>query len=153
MDIDFLYMEYCLELAKKAASNGDVPVGAIVIDSDGEIIGEGYNCRERNASSLAHAELIAIEEASKTLGSWRLSGCTLYVTLEPCAMCAGAAVNSRIERVVFGAYDKRFGACGSCFNLFEQGLNHTPQIIGELMQEECSKILTEFFKRLREKSR
>lgn len=147
-----MYMRRCLELARTAAQNGDVPVGAVVVnDITGEIIGEGYNRRELDRSSLSHAELIALDKASKTLGGWRLINCTLYVTLEPCAMCAGAVVNSRIGRVVYGADDYRFGACGSCFDLFSQGLNHTPKILRGVMKEQCSQILSDFFKELRER--
>lgn len=153
---DEKYMLRCIELAKLAAQNGDVPVGAVVVRkfSDGEreceeIVGEGYNRREFDRSSLSHAEIIAIDEASKKLGGWRLVGCTLYVTLEPCAMCAGAVVNGRVERVVYGADDFRFGACGSCFDLFSQGLNHTPEITRGVLKEECAALLKDFFKTLR----
>ncbi|MCD7741921.1 MAG: tRNA adenosine(34) deaminase TadA [Ruminococcus sp.] len=149
MNEDERYMRRCIELANQARKNGDVPVGALVVNRDGEIVGEGFNCRERDKSSLCHAELIAIDEASKCLHGWRLIGCTLYVTLEPCAMCAGAVVNSRIERVVYGTKDNRFGACGTCFNLFEQGLNHTPEIVGGVLQGECASLLTDFFRELR----
>ena len=146
------YMLRCIRLAEKAAENGDVPVGAIVVKrSTGEIVGEGYNRREADKSSLSHAELIAIDQASKRLGGWRLVDCALYVTLEPCAMCAGAIVNSRVERVVFGAYDMRFGACGSLFDLFGQGLNHTPEITRGVMKDECVKLLKDFFAELRKK--
>ncbi len=153
---DEKYMRRCIELAKLAAQNGDVPVGAVVVrrSSDGEteceeIVGEGFNRRELDRSSLSHAELIAIDEASKKLGGWRLVGCTLYVTLEPCAMCAGAIVNGRVERVVYGADDHRFGACGSCFDLFSQGLNHTPEITRGVLKDECAALLKDFFKALR----
>lgn len=148
---DEYYMRRCIELAALAAENGDVPVGAVVVKrSTGEIVGEGYNRREFDRSSLSHAELIAIEAASKRLGGWRLIGCELFVTLEPCAMCAGAVVNSRIERVVFGADDLRFGACGSRFDLFGQGLNHTPKVERGLLSEECAALMKDFFRRLRE---
>jgi tRNA(adenine34) deaminase len=151
---DEMYMRYCIRLAEIAAENGDVPVGAAVVNmTTGEIVGEGYNCREKTKSSLAHAELIAIEQASKKLGGWRLVNCTLYVTLEPCAMCAGAIVNSRVERVVYGADDFRFGACGSCFDLFSQGLNHTPTVEKGLLGEECAGLLKDFFKKLRERKK
>lgn len=150
---DIRYMLRCLELARIAAENGDVPVGAVIVkQSTGEIVGEGCNRREADRSSLSHAELIAIDAASKRLGGWRLIDCALYVTLEPCAMCAGAIVNSRIERVVFGAYDLRFGACGSLFDLFGQGLNHTPQLTGGVMREECAALMKEFFKALRDRN-
>ncbi len=147
---DEKYMRRCLELARLAAVNGDVPVGAAVVkQSTGEIIGEGFNRRELDRSPLAHAEIAAINQASETLGGWRLIDCVLYVTLEPCAMCAGAIVNSRIERLVYGADDYRFGACGSCFDLFGQGLNHTPLIEKGVLKEQCSQTLTDFFRQLR----
>ncbi len=150
MDKDEIYMRRCIELAKLAAEKGDVPVGAVVVrQSDGEIVGEGFNRRELDRSSLSHAELIAIDEASKRLGGWRLVDCALYVTLEPCAMCAGAIVNSRVERVVFGADDLRFGACGSCFDLFSQGLNHTPEVTRGVLKDECVMLLKDFFRELR----
>lgn len=149
---DEYYMRRCIELAKQAAGYGDVPVGAVVVrQSDGEIIGEGFNRRERDKFALSHAEMTAIAEASKKLGGWRLIDCVLYVTLEPCVMCAGAVVNSRIERVVYGADELRFGACGSLFNVFEQGLNHTPQVTRGVMKEECVKLLKDFFRELRSK--
>ena len=150
---DEYYMQRCIELAKIAAENGDVPVGAVVVkQSSGEIVGEGFNRREKDRSSLSHAELIAIAEASKRLGGWRLIDCALYVTLEPCVMCAGAAVNSRIERVVFGADELRFGACGSLFNVFEQGLNHTPAVTRGVMKDECVGLLKDFFGKLRNRT-
>lgn len=152
MSNDEIYMRRCIELARIAAGFGDVPVGAVVVKkSTGEIVGEGFNRRERDKSSLSHAELIAIDQASARLGGWRLIDCELYVTLEPCAMCAGAIVNSRIERVVYGANDFRFGACGSCFNLFEQGLNHLPQLEGGVLGDECAELMKSFFRELREK--
>lgn len=152
MERDEMYMCRCIELAKLAAENGDVPVGAVVVrQSDGEIVGEGFNRRELDRSSLSHAELIAIDAASKKLGGWRLIDCALYVTLEPCAMCAGAIVNSRIERVVFGADDLRFGACGSCFDIFSQGLNHTPEVTRGVLKEECVGLLKDFFRELRKR--
>ena len=147
---DEFYMRRCIELAETAAQFGDVPVGAVVVrQSDGEIVGEGFNRRERDRSSLAHAELIAIAEASKKLGGWRLVDCALYVTLEPCVMCAGAIVNSRVERVVFGADELRFGACGSLFDVFSQGLNHTPQVTRGVLKDECAALLKDFFRGLR----
>ena len=147
---DESYMRRCIELAETAAQFGDVPVGAVVVrQSDGEIVGEGFNRRERDRSPLAHAELIAIAEASKKLGGWRLVDCALYVTLEPCVMCAGAIVNSRVERVVFGADELRFGACGSLFDVFSQGLNHTPQVTRGVLKDECAALLKDFFRGLR----
>ncbi len=149
---DEFYMRRCIELAALAAENGDVPVGAVVVrQADGEIVGEGYNRREKDKSSLSHAELIAIAQASERLGGWRLVDCALYVTLEPCVMCAGAIVNSRIERVVFGADELRFGACGSLFNVFAQGLNHTPQVTRGVLKDECVMLLKDFFRELRKR--
>ena len=151
---DEYYMKKCIDLAKLAQQATDVPVGAIVVKkTTGEVIGEGYNRREADRSSLAHAELAAIAQASKKLGGWRLIDCELFVTLEPCAMCAGAIVNSRVERVVFGAFDHRFGACGSCFDLFSQGLNHKPEVVSGVLQEECSQLMKDFFRKLREEKK
>lgn len=144
------YMQRALELASKAAEIGEVPVGAVVVKKNtGEIIGEGYNRRETDKSPLAHAEILAINEASKNLGGWRLIDCDMYVTLEPCAMCAGAIINSRIEKVYFGTFDPRFGAVGSTVNLFDGRFNHCPEIESGILSEECSDIIKEFFKNLR----
>lgn len=146
------FMKYALSLAQKAGEMGEVPVGAVVVKhSTGEIVGEGYNRRETEKSPLAHAEIEAIQNASQRLGGWRLVDCDLYVTLEPCPMCTGAIINSRVERVFFGAYDKKSGACGSVVNLFDHPFNHFPEITGGVMEEECGEILSEFFKKLREK--
>lgn len=146
------FMKRALELAQIAEHMGEVPVGAVVVKrSTGEIVGEGCNRRETDKSPLAHAEIEAINEASQRLGGWRLVDCDLYVTLEPCPMCAGAIINSRVERVFFGAYDKKAGSCGSVVNLFELPFNHFPEITGGVMEEECSEILSEFFKKLRKK--
>lgn len=151
MDTDIFYMKKALELANKAAEIGEVPVGAVVVKkSNGEIVGEGYNRREVDKDSIAHAEIIAIENASEKLGGWRLIDCELFVTLEPCPMCAGAIINSRIERVVYGAMDKKAGSCGSVVNLFDLPYNHKPELTGGILSEECSSILSEFFKKLRE---
>ncbi len=156
MKNDLHYMRLALRQAKKAASLGEVPVGALIVkkEADGseKIISYGYNKRECKKNALMHAEISAIDKACKSLKSWRLSGCTLYVTLEPCPMCAGAAINSRIDRVVFGAYDKRFGACGSAVNLFQYKFNHIPELVGPIMQQECAAVLTGFFKERRKKS-
>lgn len=138
-----------LELAKKAYSLGEIPVGAIVVDGDGNIIGEGYNRRESDNSPTAHAEMLAIEKAAETLGHWRLSECTLYVTLEPCPMCAGAIINSRLKRVVYGAFDDKGGACASVVNLFELPFNHKPMVRSRVLEKECGELLTEFFYNLR----
>lgn len=141
-------MKFALENAVKAAEKGDVPVGAVIV-RDGEIIGQGRNKREEEKNALLHAEICAIDEACRKLGSWRLKGCTMYVTLEPCPMCAGAIINSRIERVVFGAYDEKAGCFGSVDNFSSKGFNHKVQIIGGFMEEDCQKILTEFFRNKR----
>ena len=143
-------MNNALELAKKAAALGEVPIGAVVV-KNGEIIGEGYNLRETNGSILAHAEIMALESAAKKLGDWRLDDCELYVTLEPCPMCAGAIINARIAEVVFGAFDKRMGSASgeSVVNLFSCGYDHKPQVFGGIREEECAKILGDFFKDLR----
>ncbi len=147
---DVAYMQRALELAQKAAELGEVPVGAVVVRKrDGKIVGEGYNLRESDKNPLAHAEIIAINEASKNLGGWRLIDCELYVTLEPCPMCCGAIINSRVERVVFGAYDKKAGSCCSVTEMFELPYNHKPELLGGVMEEECSKALSDFFKALR----
>ena len=146
------YMKMALELARQAADDGEVPVGCIVVEnSTGNILGRGRNLRESSKNPLTHAEIIAINEASKKRGAWRLIDCTLYVTLEPCPMCTGAVINSRIDRVVFGAYDLKSGACGSVVNLPALPFNHKPEVIGGGLEEECAGILSEFFKQLREK--
>ena len=144
------YMNRALELAKIAFDKGEVPVGAVVISPDGEIIGEGYNLRESSRNPLTHAEIIAINNASKQLNSWRLLDCSIYITLEPCAMCYGAIVNSRVGKIIFGAYDKKAGVCGSLINLAEVPFNHMPEVEGGFMQEECSALLSDFFRALRE---
>jgi len=140
-----LYMSAAVELAHSAAQIGEVPVGALIV-CRGEIIASAYNTRESEKNALHHAEIKAIDAACRRLGGWRLPGCELYVTLEPCPMCAGAIVNSRIERVVFGAYDKKAGAFGSVLDLNAFPLNHKPQIIGGVMQQECSSLLSDFFR-------
>ena len=144
------FMREAIYLAKRAAQIGEVPVGAVVVN-DGKIVGSGYNKREQNKNSLCHAEIEAINEACKNLSGWRLHQCELYVTLEPCPMCAGAIINSRIARVYFGAYDKKNGSCGSLVNLFELEYNHKPHYTGGLLENECSELLSEFFTSLREK--
>ena len=149
MTLDEEYMLQALQLAKKAYSIGECPVGAIVVDSDGRVIGEGYNLREQLQSPTAHAEILAIEQAAKTLGQWRLNGCTLYVTLEPCPMCAGAIMNSRLKRVVYGAFDDKNGACASVVNLFDERFTHIPYVRSRVLMQQCGDILTEFFAQLR----
>ena len=142
------FMREALALAKKAAEMGEVPVGAVVV-SKGEIIGRGYNRRETLASPLSHAEIAAISEAAKSLGSWRLTDCDLYVTLEPCPMCAGAAINARISRVFFGAYDNKAGSFGSLIDLSTVKYNHSPEIHGGILEDECKELLKNFFETLR----
>ena len=130
------------------AIEGEVPVGA-VITIDGRIVGRGRNRREKDKNALAHAELEAINEACRTLGGWRLWQCDMYVTLEPCPMCTGAIINSRIKRLVYGASDYKAGSCGSVVNLFDLPYNHKPEVTAGFMQEECAQKLTDFFKNLR----
>lgn len=142
------YMARALELAAQAAQVGDVPVGCVIV-RDGEIIGEGRNRREENGDATAHAELEAIRDACQRVGSWRLHGCTLYVTLEPCPMCAGGIINARIEQVRYGAKDEKAGACGSVLNLFEERFNHKPRIYRGPMENKCGRILQNFFEELR----
>ena len=142
---DLYFMNIALEFAKEAGERGEVPVGAIIVDKNGEIISKAYNLRETDKNAVAHAELIAIQDACKTLGGWRLSGCTLYVTLEPCPMCTGAIVNSRIDKVVFGAYDMQAGCCGSVANFNAYPFNHAFDIVGGVMETECREVLTQFF--------
>ena len=141
---DIRFMKAALEEAKKAALLGEVPVGAVIV-KDGEIIARAHNMRETEKNALCHAEVMAINEACRRLGGWRLPGCTLYVTLEPCPMCSGAIVNSRIERVVYGAKDAKAGAFGSVMNFNFYPLNHKPEIITGVMADECANILTDFF--------
>lgn len=146
-------MREAIKQAKKAASIGETPIGAVIV-RDGKIIARGYNKRETKKNALLHAEVIAIDKACKKLGGWRLPKCDMYVTLEPCPMCAGAIVNARIENVYFGAYDKKSGCAGSKTDLFEQGLfNHDVNVRGGFMEEECAAILTNFFKELRKKKK
>ena len=142
------YMARALELAAQAAQVGDVPVGCVIV-RDGEIIGEGRNRREENGDATAHAELGAIRDACQRVGSWRIHGCTLYVTLEPCPMCAGGIINARIEQVRYGTKDEKAGACGSVLNLFEERFNHKPRIYRGPMENECGRILQDFFEELR----
>ncbi len=148
MTDDLYYMAEAIAEARIAAEMDEVPVGAVVVHN-GEIIARAHNLRETAKNALCHAETMAVDMACKALGGWRLPNCTLYVTLEPCPMCAGAIVNSRIDRVVFGAYDKRAGAFGSVLDLNAYPLNHKPEIVGGVMEEECRTMLQEFFKRKR----
>ncbi|MBE6707209.1 MAG: nucleoside deaminase [Ruminococcaceae bacterium] len=149
MTNDIFFMERALELAKKAGEMGEIPVGAVLI-KDGEIIAEAHNLRESAHSATAHAELLAIESACAVLGTWRLSDCTLYVTMEPCPMCAGALVNSRIERVVFGCKDAAAGCCGSVLNFNSYPFNHAFDITGGVLAEESRELLQKFFQNKRE---
>ena len=144
------YMKRAVELAELAGSMGEIPVGAVVVKREtGEIVAEGYNRRESDKNALAHAELIAINEACKKLGGWRLIGCDLYVTLEPCPMCCGAIINSRVERVIYGADDMKAGSVFSLQQMFELPYNHKPEIIRGVMSEECGELLSSFFRRIR----
>jgi len=142
------YMRMALELAAQAEGDGDVPVGCVIVKED-RVIGRGRNRREERGDATAHAEVEAIRDACARTGSWRLTDCTLYVTLEPCPMCAGAVINSRVRRVFFGARDDRAGSCGSLVNLFELPYNHRPEYEGGVLAEECGALLKEFFGRLR----
>ncbi|MBE6859805.1 MAG: nucleoside deaminase [Ruminococcus sp.] len=146
------YMKKALELAKIAYKLGEVPVGAVIVrKSDGLIVGEGYNTRETEKNALAHAEIIAINDACRRLGGWRLPDCALYVTLEPCPMCCGAIINARIDDVYFGATDKKSGSAVSMQKMFSLPYNWKPNLHCGIMQEECSTLLSQFFKELREK--
>ena len=150
MSMDNIFMNEALRLAEIAAQQGEIPVGAVVV-RDGEIIGRGYNQRETNKSAVSHAEIIAIEEACRKVGDWRLTGCTLYVTLEPCPMCSGAIVNSRIDRVVFGATDRMAGCCGSLINFNAYPFNHSFEIEKGIREDQCQRILKDFFENKRNK--
>ncbi|MGI5936625.1 MAG: nucleoside deaminase [Oscillospiraceae bacterium] len=143
------YMKQALELARQAAAEGEVPVGCVIVDSEGRIIGRGRNRREQTKSALAHAEMEAIAQACACLGDWRLTGCALYVTLEPCPMCAGAIINARISTLVYGAREENTGACASVINLFEERFGHKPAIYGGVLAEECAGVLTDFFEGVR----
>ena len=143
------YMERALELAREAAEHGEVPVGCVVV-KDGCIIGQGRNQREEKQDVRSHAEMEAMAEACKTLGSWRLEGCDLYVTLEPCPMCAGAIINARVGRVFYGARDEAMGACGGVLNLFMEDFPYKPQLFGNILGEESRTLLGEFFRKMRE---
>ncbi len=144
------YMRKALDLAREAMEAGEVPVGCVIV-WDGEIVGWGRNRREEDGDALAHAELAAIKMACDRLGGWRLHKARLYVTLEPCPMCAGGIINSRVAEVYYGAKDDKAGSCGSVLNLFEERFNHKPRLTGGILEEECAGVLKEFFARLREK--
>jgi len=150
--MDEKYMDMALELAREAAAEGEVPVGCVIV-RNGEVVGRGRNRRESGKTALGHAEIEAIGEACKHLGGWRLWECTLYVTLEPCPMCAGAIINARIPRVVYGASDEKCGACGSVCDLFSMAFNHHPQVEKGVREAESAALLTDFFQNLREELR
>jgi len=139
-------MRQALDLAAMAAGEGDVPVGAVVVDAAGTVIGTGRNTRERDADPTGHAEIVAMREAAAALGEWRLEGCTLVVTLEPCTMCAGALVAARIERLVFGAFDEKAGAVGSLWDVVrDRRLNHRPEVVSGVLADESAELLRDFF--------
>ncbi len=139
-------MRDALVLARASMDWGDVPIGAVVLSPEGEVIGEGSNVRERDADPTGHAEVVALRQAAASAGAWRLSGCTLVVTLEPCTMCAGALVLARVERLVFGAYDEKAGAVGSLWDVVrDRRLNHRPEVIGGVLAEESTALIEEFF--------
>ncbi len=149
MDEDIRYMRQALTQARKAAALGEVPIGCVIV-YEGKVIGRGYNRRNTDKSTLAHAEITAIKKATKIIGDWRLEDCTLYVTLEPCQMCAGAIIQARIPRVVIGAMNPKAGCAGSIFNILEEpAFNHQAEVTRGVLEEECSQVLKEFFHDLR----
>lgn len=151
---DIFYMKEALKEARKAFDIGEVPVGAIIVrKSDGKIVGRGYNRRETDKDPLAHAEITAISDASERLGGWRLIDCEIYVTLEPCPMCCGAIINSRVERVIYGANDLKSGSVSSVQKMFEMPYNHKPEVLNGIMEKECAEILSDFFKQLRKRKK
>lgn len=147
---DEAFMRRALEFAREAAAEGEVPVGAVIVKGDA-VVAYGRNRREHGKNALRHAELEAIDGACRALGGWRLWECELFVTLEPCPMCAGAVINARIPRVVFGAHDPKAGSCGSVVNLFALPYNHRPEVAGGVLEEECAALLRNFFRELRAK--
>lgn len=150
--MSFLHEKFMLEalaLAREAAAAGEVPVGCVIV-REGEIVGRGRNRREEKQSTLSHAETEAICDANRILGTWRLEDCSLYVTLEPCPMCAGAILNARIPKVYYGARDSAMGACGGVLNLFMEDFPHRPALVGGILAEECKKVLGDFFRSLRD---
>lgn len=151
--MDETYMKLAIAEAKKAEAIGEVPIGAVIV-LDGKVIGSGYNVRETTQKAGTHAELLAIEQANEHVGSWRLEDCTLYVTLEPCPMCAGAIVQSRIPRVVYGAQDPKAGCVGTLMNLLqEERFNHQAEVTSGVLEEECGALLTNFFSNLRKRKK
>ncbi|MCM1335294.1 MAG: nucleoside deaminase [Bacteroides sp.] len=151
MLIDEERMYLAIEEAKKAASLGEVPVGAIVVDEDGKVVGRGHNVTETENRPTGHAEILAIEEAARSKGNWRLSDCTLYVTLEPCPMCAGAAIRARLKRVVYGAFDESGGALASVTALYDERFGCKPLVRSRILERECGALLSEFFQKQRER--
>ena len=147
-EIDIAFMREAIKLAKRAEEIDEVPVGAVVV-RDGKIIASAYNTRESSKCATHHAEILAIEEACRVLGGWRLIGATLYVTMEPCTMCAGAIINARVPRVVYGTKDLRFGAFGSLIDLVKLPLNHTPEVVGDVLGDECREMLQGYFRKKR----
>ena len=145
------YMRLALDLAREAAAAGEVPVGCVIVSPEGKVIGRGRNRREEAHDPLAHAELEAIRDACRDHGDWRLKGARLYVTLEPCPMCAGGIISARIPEIYYGAKDAGFGACGSILNHFEEDIRHHPKIVGHILEDECAQVLRDFFARMREK--
>ncbi|MCI1931650.1 MAG: tRNA adenosine(34) deaminase TadA [Clostridia bacterium] len=152
MENDIFFMNEAIKEAYKALEINEVPIGAVIVHN-GEIIGRGYNRRNSEKNPLYHAEIIAINEAAKAIGDWRIENCTIYVTIEPCPMCAGAIVQARIPRVVFGARNRKAGCCGSVVNILQQdGLNHRAEITEGVLKDKCSALMSEFFKRFRKQS-
>lgn len=148
------FMQLAFEQAEQAKSQGEVPIGAIVVDKEGKVIGAGYNRRELDEDATQHAELIAIRQACKNLDSWRLIDCSIFVTLEPCAMCAGAIINSRLTDVYYGAFDPKAGAAGSVVDIFKvEKFNHHPKVYGGLYQSKAAQMLKDFFKEIRKKQK
>jgi len=144
------FMRLALSLAQEAGEDGEAPVGCVVVDTNGIVIGHGRNRREKSKSSLAHAEIEAIDEACRRLDDWRLNDCSLYVTLEPCPMCAGAVIMSRVSKVFYGAKDEQTGSCGSIINLFMEPYGYPIQVTGGILADECAALLTDFFSKLRD---
>jgi tRNA(adenine34) deaminase len=139
-------MRRALTLAQRAADAGDVPVGAVVVDASGEVVGEGWNLREAEQDPTAHAEVVALRAAAHRLGSWRLAGCTLVVTMEPCPMCAGATMLARVDRIVLGAWDPKLGACGSVWDVVrDRRSTHRAEVVGGVLEDECGEIVRDFF--------
>ncbi len=149
LNLDIKYMSLALAEAKKAALEGEIPVGAVIV-KDGEIIASAHNNREATGDATGHAELLAIRRACEVLGGWHLEKCTLYVTLEPCPMCMGAIINSRLGKLVYGAKDSKAGACGSIIDLCNYPLNHKPEVASGFMREDCANLLSDFFKNKRQ---